>query len=53
MFSAFWGARSMLEVGGDSHKTASCFAVRYLAARPKKEHDNVKKEGEGVIFCCN
>ena len=28
-------------------------SLQYLAARPKKEHDNVNKEGEGVIFCCN
>ena len=31
--------------GGDSYKTSG-FAGRYLAARPKKEQENAKKEGE-------
>ena len=41
------GQRLKLHIhgGGDSHKTPG-FAGRYLKARPKKEQENAKKEGE-------
>ena len=41
------GQRLKLRIhgGGDSHKTSG-FAGRYLEARPKKEQEDAKKEGE-------